>query len=324
MGNAAATSVVSIPRVFATAGIAAGRQVELWEQHNADSLIALACRPPAERSFAATEVNLQLERAHLARVRGTRHVVERSADMIEGKPADAIAVYVTIMGDAVFEQDGQRRVLRPGRLLVCDADRPFVRGFGHGLDELAVKVPRPEFAQLTGHSTVRAPLVVETGENPYGRALARLVARAVRRESPVPADDQAVLELVAVLATAGGVGLPVANRAAARAFIEENLTDPALSAGDIAVGTGISERHLSRLFAAAGTSVPKHILARRLDAAYSVLTTDKALRTADVAARCGFTSTAYFSQSFRKRFGVTAGEVRRGFSFPPSPPGSLA
>jgi AraC-like DNA-binding protein len=166
--------------------------------------------------------------------------------------------------------------------------------------------------------------VVETGENPYGRALARLVARAVRRESPVPADDQAVLELVAVLATAGGVGLPVANRAAARAFIEENLTDPALSAGDIAVGTGISERHLSRLFAAAGTSVPKHILARRLDAAYSVLTTDKTLRTADVAARCGFTSTAYFSQSFRKRFGVTAGEVRRGFSFPPSPPGSLA
>jgi AraC-like DNA-binding protein len=318
-------ATVTIPRAhaFATARLEADRQVELWERHNAESLIALVCRPPVAQSFAATEVNLQLTRAHLARVRGTRHVVERGADTIEARPADAIAVYVTLLGEAVFEQDGQRRVLRPGQLLVCDADRPFVRGFGHGLDELAVKVPRSEFAQLTGHATVKAAIVVETGENPHGRALARLVGRAVRRDYPVPADEQAVLELVAVLA--GHVDLPVAHRAAARAFIEENITDPTLSAGDVAAGTGISERHLSRLFAAAGTSVPKHILSRRLDAAYSVLTTDKALRTADVAARCGFTSVAYFSQTFRARFGVPAGEVRRTMSsFPPSGPGSVA
>jgi AraC-like DNA-binding protein len=303
--------VVTIPRAraFATAQIETDRQVELWERHNAESLIALACRPPAGRSFAATEVNLQLDRAHLARVRGTRHLVERSDAMVEARPADAIAVYVTIMGEAVFEQDGQHRVLRPGQLLVCDADRPFLRGFGHGLDELAVKVPRPEFTRLTGLTTVPAPVVVDAGANPHGRALARLVARAVRRDRPMPADEQAVLELVAVLA--GHADLPVAHRAAARAFIEEHLTDPTLSAGDVATGTGISERHLSRLFAAAGTSVPRHILARRLDAAYSVLTSDNDLRTAEVAARCGFTSVAYFSQTFRGRFGVAAGEVRR-------------
>ncbi|HEX6352832.1 helix-turn-helix domain-containing protein [Actinophytocola sp.] len=303
---------VRIPRArrFATARTDGDRQVELWERHNAESLIALACTPPAARSFAAVEVNLQLERAHLARVRGTRHVVERSAGLVEAKPTDAIAVYVTIMGEAVFEQDGQRFVLGPGQLLACDADRPFRRGFGHGLDELAMKVPR---SALTGLDTVRTPVVVDVGpgENQHGRALARLVARAVRRDCPVPADEQAVLELVSVLAGGGHVGLPVAHRAAARGFIEENITDPALSAADVAAGTGISERHLSRLFAAAGTSVPRHILSRRLDMAYSMLTTATGPRTSDVAARCGFTSVAYFSQTFRKRFGVTAGEVRR-------------
>ena len=309
---------VRIPRArrFATARIEANRQVELWERHNAESLIALACQPPAARSFEAAEVNLQLERVHLARVRGSRHLVERSADLIEARPAGAIAAYVTIMGEAFFEQDGQRRVLRPGQLLVCDADRPFVRGFGHGLDELAVKVPRPEFSSLTGLATVREPVVVDVrpGQNPHGRALARLVGRAVRRECPVPADEQAVLELVSVLAASSHVGLPVAHRAAARSFIEEHFTDPTLCAADVAAGTGISERHLSRLFAAAGTSVPRHILSRRLDAAYSMLTAEAAnsLRTSDVAARCGFTSVAYFSQAFRKRFGITAGEVRRG------------
>lgn len=302
---------VVIPRAltFATARTGSDRQVELWERHNAESLIALACRPPSARSFAATEVNLQLARAHLARVRGTPHVVERSAARVEAEPAQAVAVYITIMGAAVFEQGGQRRVLRPGQLLLCDADRPFRRSFGHGLDELAVKVPRPDFTHLTNRTTVTIPVVVDTSENPHARALARLVARAVRLDRPVPADEQAVLELVATLT--GHVESPVAHRAAARAFIEENITDPALSAGDVAAGTGISERHLSRLFAAAGTSVPRHILARRLDVAHSVLTTVHGLRTADVAARCGFTSVAYFSQTFRRRFGSTAGEVRR-------------
>ncbi|TDV56484.1 helix-turn-helix domain-containing protein [Actinophytocola oryzae] len=66
------------------------------------------------------------------------------------------------------------------------------------------------------------------------------------------------------------------------------------------------------MFAAVGTSVPRHILARRLDAAHGVLTTDRELLTADVAARCGFTSAAYFSRTFHERFGVTAGEVRHG------------
>ena len=309
---------VRIPRArrFATARIEADRQVELWERHNAESLIALACRPPAARSFQAAEVNLQLERVHLARVRGSRHLVERSGDLVEAKPAGAIAAYVTIMGEAFFEQDGQRRVLRPGQLLVCDADRPFVRGFGHGQLVQAVEVPRSEFSALTGLATVRKPVVVDVrpGQNPYGRALARLVGRAVRRDCPVPADEQAVLELVSVLAAASHVGLPVAHRAAARSFIEEHFTDPTLCAADVAAGTGISERHLSRLFAAAGTSVPRHILSRRLDAAYSMLTADAAtsFRTSDVAARCGFTSVAYFSQAFGKRFGITAGEVRRG------------
>jgi AraC-like DNA-binding protein len=312
------TGPVRIPtaRRFATARIEADRQVERWEQHNAASLIALACRPPSARSFEAAEVNLQLDQVHLARVRGTRHLVERSAELVEAKPAEAIAVYVTIMGAAVFEQDGQRRVLRPGQLLVCDADRPFVRGFGHGLDELAVKVPRSAFSALTGLTTVRTPLVVGfgPGENPHGRALARLVGRAVRRDCPVPANEQAVLELVSVLATTGHVGSPMAHRAAAQAFIEEHFTVATLCAADIASATGISERHLSRLFAAAGTSVPRHILSRRLDTAYSMLTGDTAsdLRTADIAARCGFTSMAYFSQTFRKRFGRTAAEVRRG------------
>lgn len=287
--------------------------VDDWERHNAEALIELACQVPPDRGFRARQVNLQLDRVGLALISGTAHAVMRDEAIVATRPADAIAVYATLKGDAVLESAGRRRVLRPGQLLVCDVDRPFLRGFGNGLTELAVKVPRAAFAELNGDSAVATPLVLDAAENPYARALVTQVGRAMRSHMPMPADEPAILELVSVLAADGRARSSTANRAAARAFIDDHLTDPSLSASDVAECAGISERHLSRLFAEVGTSVPRQILARRLDLAYTMLVhaPEQGIRTVDAAARCGFTSMSHFSHAFRERFGVTAGEVRR-------------
>jgi AraC-like DNA-binding protein len=309
------TSVgVPTPRAFATD--AARDRVGEWEAHNAAALIALDCDVPTDREFDAVEVNLQLPEVHLATVRTTRHGVHRSGMLVESHPADAIAVYAGLFGASLFEQDGRRRVIQPGHLLICDADRPFLRGFGHGLEEFAVKVPRRAFAELTGRQSLDDPVVLDgaAGRDPLARTLVRMIGRSMRCADPVPADEQALLELVSVLATDGKVSATVAHRAVARAYIEEHLADPGLSATEIAERTGVSVRTLSRLFAEAGTSVPRHILGRRLDWAYGLLSNRPELRTVEVAARAGFTSTAHFSQAFLRRFGIHAGGVRRGES----------
>jgi AraC-like DNA-binding protein len=293
-------------RTFAVAG---DGRVSDWERHNAEALIELTCRVRSDAAFRAHEVNLQLEQVGLALVRGTAHVVVRDEPMIDSRPADAIAVYVALRGDVHLEHAGDRRVVRPGQLLLCDVDKPFLRGFGRGLEELAVKVPRPVFEQITGLPTVDQPVIVEIDRDPYAQALVKMVGRAVHQQ--VPADEQAVLEFVSILGTGRRSNPPLAHRAAARAFIDDHLRDPSLSAADVAAGVGISERHLSRLFSHAGGSVPRHILGRRLDLAHSLLTRTAA-RTVDVATDCGFTSMAYFSQAFSRRFGVAAGQVRRG------------
>lgn len=293
--------------------------VDDWERHNAEALIELSCRVPPDRLFRAREVNLQLDRVGLALVSGTAHAVMRDETLVATRPADAIAVYATLKGDAVLEWAGARRVMRPGQVLVCDVDQPFLRGFGHGLAELAVKVPRAAFTELTGSTGVAVPLVVDVVTDLHARALVRLVGRAVRSHLPVPADEQAILELVSVLAAGGRAGLSMAHRAAARAFIDDHLADSSLSAADVAAGAGVSERHLSRLFGEVGTSVPRHVLARRLDLAYSMLihTPGPGVRTVDVARRCGFTSMSHFSRAFSQRFGVNAGEVRQENARPP-------
>jgi AraC-like DNA-binding protein len=304
---------MSATRVFSTAGLPAARRIELWEAHNATALIGLSCHTAGAGPLEATEVNVSLGRIQLARVTGSPHVVERSAGVIGRDPADAVAVYVTLRGEAWFRGEDGTRELRPGQILICDADRPFARGFTRGLEELAIKVPREVLPE--GLAWPRSPAVAAfaPGCDPCARALARLAGRALPsagRPQPVAADEGTVADLVAVLAAGPAADRPAAFRAAARSFIEDHLADPGLGAARIAAAIGISERHLSRVFAAGGTTVPRHVLSRRLELAYAMLA-GPGLTVTEVAARCGFTSATYFSHVFRARFGLRAGEVRR-------------
>ena len=123
-----------------------------------------------------------------------------------------------------------------------------------------------------------------------------------------------MLDLITVLAAGRAAAPATAHRAAARSYIEEHLTDPCLGAEQVAAAIGISERQLSRVFAADGISIPRHILSRRLHLAYSMLSSasaaEEAETVADIAARCGFTSVTYFSHAFRQHFGHRASDIR--------------
>lgn len=303
------------PVEFSTVGLPDQRRIELWEGHNAEALIGLRCRTIDATVLEATEINLQLDQVHLARVRGTSHVVERDAEVIRHRPADAIALYFSLVGEAFFYHRDGVRVVRPGQLLMCDADRPFLRGFSNGLEELVVKVPREVFAAVTGTGSLSEPVVVDfgSGGSAYAGALARQVGRAARAVDPVAVDERTVLELVAALATGGCGQLSPAHLAAARAFIGYHLADPGLSAPQVAAGIGISTRHLSRVLAEAGTTLPKYVLERRLAAARAMLRKpgSSATTIAEVAHACGFVSADHFSRAFAARFGERATDVRR-------------
>ena len=316
--------------VFSTAGLPAARRIERWESHNAAALIGLDVR--ADGPLEATEVNVQLPEVRLARVRGSAHAVERTPKVIGRCPADSIAIYLTLRGNASFTSADGSRELHPGDALVCATDRPFARGFARGLEELVVTVPctalrgRADISRLSKPAMTSFAADGGTGASspgplasawPYARALARLTGRATGPVSAPPPDERTVLDLVAVLTAGRDAALGTAHRAAARCYIEEHLTSQGLGAEQIAAATGISERQLSRVFAADGTSVPRHVLTRRLQLAYSMLAAEPGAEpgaaggtVADVAARCGFTSAAYFSHVFRRHFGVRASDVR--------------
>ena len=363
------------PGIFSTSGLPTARRVELWESHNAAALIGLAVRAPD--SLEATELNVRLPHARLARVTGSPHSVERTRDLILRCPADSVVVFLTLRGEARFTADGVALERRRGDALAWETDRPFARTFVRGLEELVVTVPCAELAARSeSPKLMGGPVVTSFGApaatasagsagsprsaasagsprsaasagaavsarpggaprsagserpDPYARALARIAGRATRAEHPLRPDERTLLDLVAAIVAGPRAAHAAAHRAVARSYIEEHLTDPGLTAAEIAAAACISERQLSRLFASDDSSVPRHILSRRLQLAHSILSAtspsdrasaaagsgskaDSARTVANVAASCGFTSATYFSHAFRQHFGHRAGDLRR-------------
>lgn len=307
------TSGGTEPVAFSTVGLPVEERLELWESHNADALIGLRCRTLTGDVLEATEINVQLEQVSLARVSGSSHVVERDRAMVRERPTESVALFFSLAGEAFFYHDDGVRIVQPGQLLVCDADRPFMRGFSRGLEELVLKVPREVFADTTGIRDVARPVVVSLEANACALTLARQVGQAARADDPTPADERTILELVAAVTGGGDRDLSAAHRAAVMAYVDQHLREPGLSAAQVAAAVGISTRHLSRVLAQVGTTFPKHVLTRRLEAARALLRTPAAtsMSVAEVAHHCGFTSAAHFSHTFTAHFGERASDVRR-------------
>jgi len=318
-----------MPGRFSTSGLPAARRVGLWESHNAAALIGLAVLAPD--SLDAAELNVQLPRARLARVTGSAHSVERTRETIGRGPADSVAVFITLRGRARFSADGVTLARGPGDAVAWETDRPFARTFAGGLEELVVTVPWADLGTRTGVTTMPAggrapgradPVIASFGGSSgsgsassgrrdyYARALAWIAGRATRTERPLRPDEPTVLDLVAAIVAGPHAAGGAACRASASSYIEERLADPNLGAAEIAAAACISERQLSRLFAADGGSVPRHILARRLQLAHSILSAPGTPTVAEVAAQCGFTSASYFSHAFRLHFGHRASDLR--------------
>ncbi|WP_433755759.1 AraC family transcriptional regulator [Nocardia sp. CA-135398] len=303
------------PRAFTTVGLPDQQRVELWESHNATALIGLRCRSLRAEVLEATEINLQLDRMHLARVRATSHVVERDETLVKARPTESVALFFNLVGEAFFYHEDGVWSLRPGQLLICDADRPFMRGFSQGLEELVLKIPRELFAAVTDIDQLVRPIVRDFGndEQPIAYALARCVGAAVDAHETQPVAEESLLDLVAALCAPGRHDLRPAHSRAVDTYINAHYRDSALSARRVAAAVGISTRHLSRLLAEAGTTLPEYVLGRRLEAARALLQTPEAtsMTIAEVARRCGFVSAAHFSNAFTRRFGERPSDVRR-------------
>jgi AraC-like DNA-binding protein len=308
--------------LFSTSGVQASRRVELWEAHNARALVGLDCRTLDGSPLEAREMNLHVGGLRFAQVAATKHMVERSTRQITRTATDSVAMYFTLAGESFFYHSEGVHLLAPGRVLICDADRPFVRGFASGLKEFVVMIPRGRVPDLAAAHRLEAPVVWNFGTDgdPAAQDLARLVEQTLAHPDrhPEPTTEVSALALLHELLTAPAARGDRAHHRRALGIIDRRLTEATLSVRDVAEACGISVRHLSRVFAEHGDDgVARTILDHRLLRAHHLLASRPDVSIGHVAASCGFASHSHFTRAFRAHFGTTPAATRAAGSTVP-------
>jgi AraC-like DNA-binding protein len=95
-------------------------------------------------------------------------------------------------------------------------------------------------------------------------------------------------------------------------YVNENLTNCELCLMTVADHMNISTYAVSRLFKEmTGIGFKEYITSQRLDMAYRLLRTTSD-NVVDIGRDVGFENASYFSASFRKKFGMTPVQARKG------------
>lgn len=297
------------------------QRVAFWEQYNASTLVGLKCSSFSETGFSAREDNLSLDCLRVAHIVGNQHVIERDSSMIRTVPKESVFVSLVMGSASFFFQNGNCQLLEPGEMMVYRTDKPYLFGFSGSMHKFIFDIPQDVFASRCLRRFDHAVKIsAKTGTQ---RLLLRTLSErtGVFFEQPLSqgADSyqEDALELVGTI-IAGQMGnrrinaLSASYLLAAKQCILEQLADPALSCERVALQTGVSTRHLARLFALEDTQPHRFILEKRLQRAFLMLDRDegRGLDIAEIAYRQGFTSQAHFARAFKAHYGRTPSAVR--------------
>jgi AraC-like DNA-binding protein len=223
-----------------------------------------------------------------------------------------------------FAHAGQEGICAIGEAYFIDHARPE-RGRGQPgkLINIAVRaaalktlVPHPE--DLVGQAVRPGPALRLLHD--YLRSLAAL-------EEPPSAELAPVIGLHLLDLTAAALGPTAEGRdiiasrgvkaARLRAILSEvarRFSDPDFELNNIVVALGLSRRYVQQLLEETGKSFTEHLLERRLEHAFAMLTDPRFLHLPiiDIAFAAGFGDVSHFNRMFRRRFGDTPSGVRAG------------
>ncbi|MGW1275384.1 AraC-like ligand-binding domain-containing protein [Streptomyces tsukubensis] len=254
-------------------------------------------------------------------------VFRRTRKLIRQSDPESYHLTLMLRGEGVADWGDRTLRAGPGTFHTSDSSRPVEIRSGAQRGRIlmiGVEVPKavlPLPRRLADRS-VGIPVPDSHG---VGSLLSRLLRQLVQdlpeyRLADGPRLGSAVADLVAAVLTQGaesGTALPEhINRATTvlriRAFIEQNLGDPALSPSAVATAHHISTGYLHRIFRTEDTTVGSLIRQQRLEHARAELADPRwaGHSIGTIAARWCLTAPE-FSRSFRAAYGMTPGEYRR-------------
>lgn len=297
------------------------QRLAFWEDFNTSILIGLKCTSYSQTGFMASQDNLGFERLRVARIDSNEHVIERDRSMVRAVPKESIFVSLVLGSQSFFYQDNGCTLLQPNELVIYRTDKPYLFGFSGPMRQFTFDIPQEDFAERCLRDFA-GPLKIGS-ETSGQRLLVRALSEHIQSFFDAPVGENAgrvqeqTYELLAsIISEHSGQhrasALSASYLLAAKQYIQDHLDDPLLSCDRVAAATGISSRHLTRLFTLEGSTPGRYLQDKRLERARLLLTSPQGRRLdiAEVAYRHGFSSQAHFARAFKARYGMTASEAR--------------
>jgi AraC-like DNA-binding protein len=248
-----------------------------------------------------------------ARLRRTRELIAQTDE--------SVALLIDRKGSIGWSQHGAEiQLVRSSGVLVLHAEPAEM--FFPSADYMAVIAPLRAIAPLTGCLEDRSRYI------PAGTEALTLLPACLRMlcglSDPHVIDRSVtyVYDLMALAlgatrdaaAIATGRGLRAARLNAVKADIAANLTARDLSVATVALRQGVTPRYIHMLFDGEGTTFSQFVLAERLAYVHRLLLDPRHAHQTigDLAYAGGFGDLSHFNHAFRRRYGATPSEVRRG------------
>lgn len=309
-------------------------QATVGELQTAASTVLAPLAVTAPRAAAGAGVGAEVEanafradidaavvgRAAVARIRGSGHLVQRSARAISSTDPELLKITLHRSPEpAAADQGGTQSHAHSGDFVVFDMTRPYRLAVADDCDVMAVGISRTELGR-------HADTVAAGGPSPARRHRRAGGARHVppgprqpprRTGGPGPGPRgrrPGVLLLAAFTETEPGrmdTATELVDRI--RVYVLANISDPSLCVDSVAAAHGISARQLHRLFHHTGIPFAAWLRGERLARIRRDLLdpAQDGRTTAAVAARWGLHDPRHLARALKSQYGTTARDLRR-------------
>ena len=307
---------------WTTATVAPSRQFDRWRDFVVDAHLqwnihSVRCDqfPAFIRQGRCNGFRL----VHLTAARGG--VIGRRSVHEIGRDSEALynLIYVA-EGSQCLDFEDHELLLGPGMFALWDSTRPMNFNTGQGLRQITFAVPRKRLDEALPRSDSFCGRAMQATSGIGKLFIDHMLAFESSFGELSRSEAVELLEVTTeMLAATLRVKIqPLAQRGSREqlervmAGINRQLDDPRLSPRRVARDSGMSERHLYRLFAEVDTTPACWIRERRLEQCRRELVSRSCahLGIIDIAARWGFYDSSTFSRMFRQAYGVSPRQMR--------------
>lgn len=265
-----------------------------------------------DQQFCADVCAYRLGPAVLGRYQHSANRIRRNKNTRSDMEQDELLVLrMHLAGETAMQFEGNYLTLGSGNIGIYDFGQSFDAVHGD-VDYISFGVP---YAAVNFDPSKHKRSFAISNDTPMGIILHRNLMLLSQLVQTHPAEDATRLAegfcglLQATLAQHPSDVMTHPDVAqsldtAVRHFIEDNLTDPALTVDRICLDLGLGRARLNALFAAEG-GVKRFVQMSRLGKAHDELRHSVAANgaVARIARKWGFADQAYFSRRFREEFG---------------------